>query len=68
MPKLKTHRGAAKRFRPTGRGKFRRAQSKLRHLLTGKPRKRKRKLRGTTLVSEADSAQMKRLLPYWKKA
>jgi len=68
MPKLKTHRGAAKRFRPTARGKFRRAQSKLRHLLTGKPRKRKRKLRGTTLVSEADSAQMKRLLPYWKKA
>lgn len=67
MPKIKTHRGAAKRFRRTARGKFLRAQANRRHILTGKPRKRKRQLRGTALVSEADAAQIKNLLPYWKK-
>lgn len=67
MPKLKTHRGAAKRFKVTGSGKILRGQAKLRHLLTGKRRKRKRALRGAALLSEADRAQTRRLLPYWKK-
>ena len=67
MPKLKTHRGAAKRFKRTGSGKILRGRAKHRHLLTGKRRKRKRALRGTTLVSEADLAQTRRLLPYWKR-
>jgi len=67
MPKLKTHKGAAKRFRKTGGGKLVRGHAKLRHLLTWKPRKRKRHLGGTTLVSDADQIQTKRLLPYWRK-
>ena len=67
MPKLKTHRGAAKRLKRTGRGKILRAQAYHRHLLTGKRRQRKRTLRRTALVSPADQAQMKRLLPYWQK-
>ena len=44
MPKLKTHRGAAKRFKKTGTGKFKRGQSKMRHILTSKETKTKRKL------------------------
>jgi len=64
MPKLKTHRGAAKRFKKTKRGKVLRAQAFLRHILTSKRRKRKRHLRGTTTVSAADLRQVKRLLPY----
>ena len=44
MPKLKTHRGAAKRFKKTGTGKFNRGQSKMRHILTSKETKTKRKL------------------------
>lgn len=67
MPKLKTHKGAAKRLRKTGRGKLLRAQSHLRHLLTGKRRKRKRALGRRALISDADLAQTRRLLPYWKK-
>ena len=47
MPKLKTHRGAAKRFKKTGTGKFVRASAFKRHILTSKTRSRKRKLRGT---------------------
>ncbi len=64
MPKLKTHRGAAKRFKKTAGGKILRSQAKMRHILTGKRRKLKRSLRRTTTVSKADEAQMKRLLPY----
>lgn len=67
MPKLKTHRGAAKRLKVTSRGKVLRGQAFLRHLLSSKRRKRKRSLRGTTLLSKADEAQTKRLLPYWRK-
>ncbi len=44
MPKLKTHSGAAKRFKKTGTGKFKRGQSKMRHILTSKATKTKRKL------------------------
>lgn len=64
MPKLKTHKGAAKRFKLTRRGKLLRRRSGLRHLLTGKRRKRKRHLRQTRLVSEAEKAHLQRLLPY----
>lgn len=67
MPKLKTHRGTAKRVRKTARGKFTRAQAYKRHILTSKSRRRKRHLRGAAPVSEKDVGQVKRLLPYWKK-
>ena len=50
MPKMKTHRGAAKRFKKTGTGKFVRAHSNQRHILTKKARKRKRQLRKSALV------------------
>ena len=62
--KLKTHRGAAKRFRKTASGKFKRGQSFKRHILTSKTTKRKRALRKTVLVSEADQAKLERMLPY----
>ena len=64
MPKIKTLKGAAKRFKVTGTGKLRRYKSSKSHLLTGKPRHRKRNLRKPALVSKADSAQMRRLIPY----
>jgi large subunit ribosomal protein L35 len=64
MPKLKTHRGAAKRFKKTGTGKFMRAKAFKRHILTSKPTRRKRQARGTELVSAADTARLKRMLPY----
>jgi large subunit ribosomal protein L35 len=64
MPKLKTNRGAAKRFSMTGSGKFRRNQSHHRHILTKKNMKRKRNLRKTDLIAKADVAMVKRLLPF----
>ena len=64
MPKLKTHRGAAKRFKKTGTGKFLRGSAFARHLLTSKTTKRKRNLRGTITVAEADAAKLARMLPY----
>jgi large subunit ribosomal protein L35 len=63
MPKMKTHRGAAKRFNRTGSGKFTRSKAYKQHLLTSKSTKRKRGLRGTTLVSDADAACLARMLP-----
>ena len=63
MPKLKTHRGAAKRFKKTGTGKFKRGNAFKQHILTSKTRSRKRGLTGTTLVSPADSARLRRMLP-----
>jgi large subunit ribosomal protein L35 len=65
MPKmkLKTHRGAAKRFKKTGTGKFVRSKAFKQHILTSKTRSRKRALRGTTVVSAADQATLKRMLP-----
>ena len=54
MPKLKTHKGAAKRFKKTGTGKVLRGQTKMRHILTSKEKKTKRHLGGTVLVSDAD--------------
>jgi large subunit ribosomal protein L35 len=64
MPKLKTHRGAAKRFRLTGKGKVRRNKAFANHILTKKSQKRKRNLRKLTLVSDADAPAIKRLIPY----
>jgi large subunit ribosomal protein L35 len=64
MPKLKTHRGAAKRFKKTASGKFLRGQSKMRHILTSKETKTKRKLAHSTLVSDADHAKGARMIPY----
>ena len=64
MPKIKTHRGAAKRFAKTGSGKFKRAQSFKRHILTKKSPKRKRQLRNGTLVCASDTAGVRRMLPY----
>ena len=64
MPKLKTHRGAAKRFKMTGTGKIKRWKGYKSHLLTGKPAKRTRCLRTAVLVSDSDFLNIKRLLPY----
>jgi len=64
MPKQKTRRGAAKRFKMTGTGKVRRARAYLRHQLSAKTRKQKRHLRQRTLVAATDAGAIKRLLPY----
>ncbi|MFT7580629.1 MAG: large subunit ribosomal protein L35 [Myxococcota bacterium] len=64
MPKMKTHRGAAKRFRFTASGKIRRGKQGKNHILTKKNRKRKRRLRGGDFVSAADAPAIRRLLPY----
>lgn len=64
MPKLKTHRGAAKRFRKTATGKVRRRHNNMRHILTSKRRKRKRRLRRGALVSDADAPKVLKMLPY----
>ena len=64
MPKLKTHKGAAKRFQKTATGKVKRGHSHLRHILTSKTKKRKRKLRSNVLVSDADTPKVKRMIPY----
>jgi large subunit ribosomal protein L35 len=63
MPKLKTHRGAAKRFKKTGTGKFVRSKAFKQHILTSKTRSRKRALRGTTVVAAADQAKLRKMLP-----
>jgi large subunit ribosomal protein L35 len=62
--KLKTHRGAAKRFKKTATGKFKRASAFKRHILTSKTTKRKRGLRKSSLVAEQDQAKLERMLPY----
>jgi len=64
MPKLKTHRGAAKRFRKTGTGKIIRASAFRRHILTSKTTKLKRQMRGSQEVSPADAPKLQRMLPY----
>jgi large subunit ribosomal protein L35 len=64
MPKLKTHKGASKRFKKTGTGKVKRGHSHLRHILTSKDKKRKRKLGKGTLVSPGDLRKVKRMIPY----
>ena len=64
MPKIKTNRGAAKRFNKTASGGFKRSSSHLNHILTKKSTKRKRHLRAQSLVDSADVAQVRRMLPY----
>jgi large subunit ribosomal protein L35 len=64
MPKLKTNRGTAKRFKLTGTGKVRRRKAFKNHILTKKSSKRKRNLGQPTLVSASDRERIKRLLPY----
>ncbi len=64
MPKIKTRRGAAKRFRKTGSGKIRRSKAYRRHILTKMSSKRKRQLRRATLVDAADAPRVRRQLPY----
>jgi len=63
MPKLKSHRGAAKRFKRTASGKFVRASAFKRHILTSKTTKRKRSLRRPTVVSEQDQKTLERMQP-----
>ncbi|MDY6981225.1 MAG: 50S ribosomal protein L35 [Thiohalophilus sp.] len=64
MPKMKTNRGAAKRFKRTASGGFKRAQSHKNHILTKKSTKRKRHLRTIEQVADADVAMIRRLMPY----
>lgn len=64
MPKLKTHKGAAKRFRSTSSGKFKRGHSHARHILTKKTTKRKRALDQDVMVSEGDFKRVQAMLPY----
>ena len=61
MPKLKTHRGAAKRFRRTATG-FKRKQTNKNHILTKKAPKRKRQLRGTSMIHKSDEVLIDRML------
>lgn len=62
MPKMKTNRGAAKRFKKTGKGKIKRVKAYASHLLSSKSTKRKRSLRKATLVSKAETGRVKRML------
>jgi large subunit ribosomal protein L35 len=64
MPKMKSHRGAAKRFKKTGTGKLKRAQAFKSHILTKKRPGRKATLSGSTDVSPANAKTVKRMLPY----
>lgn len=64
MPKIKTNRGAAKRFNRTASGGFKRSSSHMSHILTKKSTKRKRHLRAQSMVDSADTAQVRRMLPY----
>ena len=64
MPKLKTHRGAAKRFKKTASGKIKRGKAYKSHILTKKTSKRKRQLDQPTLVSKADQRRTSRMIPY----
>ena len=64
MPKMKTHRGAAKRFKKTGTGKLKRAKAFKSHILTKKSTKRKRNLRKATITDVTNVKNMKKILPY----
>lgn len=64
MTKLKTHRGAAKRFSLTGSGRVKRTKAFANHILTSKSPKRKRRLRKSALVDQTNEKAIKRLLPY----
>ncbi len=64
MPKMKTNRGAAKRFKATGTGKIKRSKAFTSHILTKKSTKRKRNLRQGDLVDESNIKAIKKILPY----
>ncbi len=64
MPKIKTNRGAAKRFRKTGTGKIRRNKAFTSHILTKKSTKRKRDLRQSVIVAKSDAKNISQLVPY----
>ncbi|MFZ1133637.1 MAG: 50S ribosomal protein L35 [Candidatus Korobacteraceae bacterium] len=64
MPKLKTHSGAAKRFKKTATGKFKRGHAFKRHILTSKTTKRKRHLDTDSMVDKADQKKVARMIPY----
>ena len=64
MPKVKTHRAAAKRFKLTGGGLLKRNKAYKSHILEKKSPKRKRNLRKATLASAADYGRIKKMLPY----
>jgi large subunit ribosomal protein L35 len=64
VPKIKTHRGAAKRFKATASGKFSRGHAFARHILTSKTTKKKRKMDQDTMVSPSDEGRLRAMLPY----
>ncbi len=64
MPKIKTHRGAAKRFSVTGTGKIRRNKAFASHILTTKTTKRKRNLRKSVVLDNTNEKAIKKLIPY----
>ena len=64
MPKMKTSRAAAKRFKLTGTGKLKRAKAYKSHILTKKSTKRKRNLRQATITDSTNDQNMKKILPY----
>ncbi len=64
MPKMKTNKGAAKRFRKTGTGKIVKNSAFTSHILTTKTTKRKRNLRKSTIMAPGDAKRMKTLIPY----
>ncbi|MBV8819456.1 MAG: 50S ribosomal protein L35 [Acidobacteriaceae bacterium] len=64
MPKLKTHKGASKRFKKTGTGKVVRRHAFARHILTSKTRSRKRKLTQGVVADESDQSKLLRMIPY----
>ena len=64
MPKIKTNRGAAKRFKKTGTGKIKRSHAFTSHILTSKSRKRKRQLRSSAVVAAVDHKNIAKLIPY----
>jgi large subunit ribosomal protein L35 len=61
---MKSHRGAAKRFKKTGSGKIARQKANKQHILTKKTTKRKRSLRQDALISDADERRVRKMLPY----
>jgi large subunit ribosomal protein L35 len=64
MPKMKTHRGTAKRVKKTATGKYKRMRANKSHILTKKSQKRKRRLRKPDLVAKGDAKRLDKLLPY----
>ena len=64
MPKLKTHKGASKRFKKTGTGKITRNHAFARHILTSKARSRKRKLGQSVVADDTDQAKLRTMIPY----